>query len=482
MYSCALGKNWAVYNREIGRFCGGKLFPFPYIFNPFSRKILPSCGRVMALPKIVIIGRPNVGKSSLFNRILHRKAAIVADKEGVTRDRLCQKGIFRDKPFFLIDTGGIESSSIPFAKELKIQAEIALKEADSILFVVDGSSGVTLFDERVVEKIRKTKKPIYLVVNKADTPEKEEEMTPVFYALGIEKIFFVSCLHNRNIELLLEEVTQDFLDEVEEEDLIKVALIGRPNVGKSTLLNAFLQQERVIVSEKQGTTRDAVDEIFEKEGKKYLFIDTAGIRKRNKEKEVEEFFSSFQTEKAVERADICLLLLDSSQGITIEEKRIFQKVEEKGKGCILLLNKWDLVKGFQMEHALQGIRRVAPFSSFLPSLFLSAKTGRNVEAVFPLIEKVYTNLTKEVSTSSLNQFLEKQLQRVSPPMIQGKRFKIFYASQTGKKPPQFLVFANKTSLLAGSYRRYLIHQLRKEYDFTGCPLRFHVKGKTKVQN
>ncbi len=446
------------------------LIPFPVEYSLFVEDH-------MTLPKIVIVGRPNVGKSSLFNRILQRKAAIVADKEGVTRDRLCQKGTFRDKPFFLIDTGGLESSEIPFAKELKKQADIALKEADIIFLVVDGTSGITLFDERITDKIRKMKKPIYLIVNKADTTEKEKNMGFLFHSLGIEKTFFVSCLHNRNVELLMEEVTQDFVEEEVDDSRVKVAIVGRPNVGKSTLLNALLQQDRVIVSHEMGTTRDAVDEVFEREGKQYLFIDTAGIRKRNKEKEVEELFSYIQAEKAIERADICLLLLDSKEGMTVEEKRLFQRIEDKGKGCILLFNKWDLIKGFQMEHSLQGIQREAPFAKFLPSLFISAKNKRNIEEIFPLIDTVHANLTKEISTPSLNQFLEKQLQNVSPPMIQGKRFKIFYASQAGKKPPQFIIFANKASLLAGSYKRYLIHQIRKEYDFMGCPIRFYVKGK-----
>ena len=429
-----------------------------------------------APPKIAIVGRPNVGKSSLFNRILKRKAAIVADKEGVTRDRLCQEGTFLGKRFFLIDTGGIEDPNIPFSKELKIQSEVALEQADIILVVVDGTTGVTLYDERVVDKVRRAKKPTYLIVNKADTSDKEEEMKLSFYELGIDPVFFISCLHNRGVESLMETLLSSYEEETAvKDDRIKVAIIGRPNVGKSTLLNTLLGEERSIVSSQQGTTRDAVDQEIEKDGKKYLFIDTAGIRRRKKEKEVEDFFSHIQAFSAIERADLCLLLLDSTKGMTIEEKKLFQKIESSGKGCILLFNKWDLVKGFQMEHCLQEVKRVAPFANFVPALFISAKSGRNVAEIFSQIEQVYANLTRSITTPQLNQFFEKHLGKMSPPMIQGRRFKIFYASQIRKNPPRFVLFVNGVKLLASSYHKYLLRQMRTEFAFSGAPIFFHLK-------
>ncbi len=437
------------------------------------------------LPKIAIVGRPNVGKSALFNRICQKRLSIVDEQEGITRDRLYAKSELFGRPFELIDTGGIDPfGTAPFNQEIKAQALFAVEEADAIIFVVDGQTGPTLLDGDVARILRKSKKPILLAVNKIDTSA-EEGAVHQFLALGIPHILPVSALQGYQIAELLESVL-DKLPDVESEipleepsDVIRVAIIGRPNVGKSTLLNQLLNEERSIVSPIAGTTRDAIDVSLTLNGQKYLLIDTAGIRRKKAEKEVVDKFAAIRTEEAIDRADVCLFVLDSFEGFTTQEKRIASEIESKGKSCILLFNKWDLVKNLQMEHALRGVREEISFLSHCPALFLSAIHQRNLNKIFPIVKKVYDERYRKVTTGQLNKFIEGCLHRCHPPLLNGKRLRIYYMTQTQSAPPKFVVFVNKPTLMTESYRKYLINQFRDVYQFSGSPIFFELRGKAK---
>jgi len=435
--------------------------------------------------KLALVGRPNVGKSALFNRICGRRIAIVDEAVGVTRDRLYTDADFFGHPFEVIDTGGLDAlSSIPFYQEVKIQTEIAIEEADVIVMVVDGQAGVTLLDEVVAKTLLRTKKKIVLAVNKVDDFLQMDFVYP-FYALGISSVVPVSAVQGFQIAELLEAGFEgmQWPDEKEEEDpSIKVAIIGRPNVGKSTLVNHLLEESRCVVSPIAGTTRDSIDTHLEKDGKSFTLIDTAGIRRKRAEHEAVDKFAAVRTERAIGRADICILLMDSNQGITTQEKRIADQIEEAGKSCILLFNKWDLVKGFRMEHCLQGVRMEASFLSYCPALFVSALEGRNLEELFPLILKVYEAGKQRITTGQLNKFIELVFQRYHPPMIQGKRLRVYYMTQIQSSPPRFVMFVNFPELMLETYKKYMINQFREQYDFTGVPLVFDLKGKNQKQD
>jgi GTPase len=432
------------------------------------------------LPKIALVGRPNVGKSALFNRICQQRISIVDDQEGITRDRLYAKADLFGRPFMLIDTGGIDfSGQIPFAELVKRQAELAIEEADAIILVVDGQIGMNLFDEEVAKKLKKSKKPVFLAVNKVDNCGDEQKIAP-FYALGIKEIFGVSAIQGNNIAELLEAALRDIPireEPVLPEGVIKVAIVGRPNVGKSTLLNQILKEDRSIVSPIAGTTRDALDILFEKNVQKYLLIDTAGIRRKKAEKEVVDKFAAIRTEEAIERADVCLLVLDSFEGFTTQEKRIAAEIEAKGKSCILLFNKWDLVQNLRMEHAMRGVREAAPFLAHCPTVFMSALAGRNLEKILPLVNQVYAARFERIGTGALNTFIERCLQKYHPPMIMGKRLRIYYLTQVETNPPRFVLFVNKPDLMLDTYKKYLLNNLREAFPFTGCPLIFELRGK-----
>ncbi len=432
------------------------------------------------LPKIALVGRPNVGKSALFNRICQQRISIVDDQEGITRDRLYAKADLFGRPFMLIDTGGIDfSGKIPFAELVKRQAELAIVEADAIILVVDGKAGMSVYDEEVAKKLKRSNKPLFLAVNKVDDWSDEQKMAP-FYALGIKEIFGVSAIQGNNIAELLEAALKEIPVRVEPplpEGVIKVAIVGRPNVGKSTLLNQILKEDRSIVSPIAGTTRDALDILFEKDGQKYLLIDTAGIRRKKAEKEVVDKFAAIRTEEAIDRADVCLLVLDSFEGFTTQEKRIAAEIEAKGKSCILLFNKWDLVQNVRMEHAMRGIREAAPFLAHCPTVFMSAIVGRNLEKILPLVNQVYAARFERIGTGALNTFVERCLQKYHPPMIMGKRLRIYYLTQVETNPPRFVLFVNKPDLMIETYRKYLINNLREAFPFTGCPLIFELRGK-----
>lgn len=434
------------------------------------------------LIKLAIVGRPNVGKSALFNRICKKKIAIVDEAEGVTRDRLYVDSEFFGTPFQLIDTGGIDArSKAMFNEEIKRQAEIAIEEADSLIMVVDAHAGLTSLDHELANILHRTKKPVCLAVNKVDNL-KDQNLVYQFQSLGIAEKIAVSAAQGWHIAELLEAALKDIPKESATGEAVKgtgLAVVGRANVGKSSLVNYLLDEQRCIVSPIPGTTRDSVDIPFVYEDKVYTLIDTAGIRRKHAEHDVVDKFAAIRTERAIERADICLFMLDAQQGITREEKKIANWIEEEGKGCILLFNKWDLVKGFRMEHCLKGLEDEVPFMKHCPKLFISAKTGRNIDKIFEMIQQVEIESTKRITTHQLNKFIGLCLQKNHPPMIQGKRLRIYYMAQVGIQPPRFVVFVNYPNLMTDSYKKYIYNQFRETYGFHGLPLFIHLKGKQK---
>lgn len=435
-------------------------------------------------PKLAIVGRPNVGKSALFNRISKKKIAIVDEAEGVTRDRLYADADIFGLNFQVIDTGGIHArSKALFNQEIKQQAEIAIEEADSIIMVVDSKTGVTTLDMEVAQILLRTKKPLCLAVNKIDDPS-QNHLLFAFAQLGISKMVAVSASQNWHIAELLETAFDGFSREQLEQKVdptIQLCIVGRPNVGKSSLVNYLLDEDRCIVSPIAGTTRDSIDIPFTYEDQAYNLIDTAGIRRKHAEHEVVDKFATIRTERAIERSNICLLMLDAQQGMTVQEKKIANLIEAAGKGCILLFNKWDLVKGFRMEHCLKGVEEEVPFLKHCPKLFISAKTGRNIEKIFPLVKQVHEDSQKRITTHQLNKFIADSLQKNHPPMIQGKRLRIYYMAQVAVQPPKFILFINYPNLMTETYKKYLYNQFRETYGFTGVPILIHLKGKEKTR-
>lgn len=434
------------------------------------------------LPKIALVGRPNVGKSALFNRLSGKRLSIVDEAEGITRDRLYSEAECFGKSFLLIDTAGVDPhSKLPFNEEVIRQSELAMQEADAIVQVVDAKVGLTALDREVSKRVFKMGKPYVVAVNKVDRRE-DEHLVHLFYQLGAPHFFPISAMEgNQTIELV--EKVFSLLPEqkkaVEEISSggIRVAIAGRANVGKSTLLNQLLGEERSVVSSVAGTTRDSIDASWVVDGKEITLIDTAGIRRKKAEKETVDKFSAIRTKEAIERSDVVLLIFDAYEGLTTQEKRIASQIEEMGKSCILLFNKWDLVHGIRMEHALRGVHEEVPFLKHCPTLFLSAKIGRNLDKLFPLIQSVYHQRFQRITTGQLNHFVEKCIQKVHPPMLTGKRLRIYYMTQIETAPPKFVLFVNKPELMLESYKKYLINEFREKYRFSGCPLFFHLKGK-----
>lgn len=431
--------------------------------------------------KIALVGRPNVGKSALFNRICQKRISIVDEQEGITRDRLYAQAEVFGRSFTLIDTGGIDTSdTMPFNQEIRIQAQIAIAEADAIILVVDGLIGPHPLDEEVAKLLLHSKKPVIVAVNKIDNVNEEVRIHD-FHSLAVRDLIAVSALQGYQIAELLEKALSyvPVQEEIEEVAVggIRVAIVGRPNVGKSTLLNHLLHEERSIVSPIAGTTRDAIDVQIHHQGQDYLLIDTAGIRRKKAEKEVVDKFAAIRTEEAIAKADVCLLVLDSYEGFTTQEKRIASEIESLGKSCILVFNKWDLVKNFRMEHALKGVREEIPFLNHCPTLFISALKERNLDRIFPLIKEVYAERQKRITTGGLNKFIEACLQKYHPPLIIGKRLRIYYMTQVETNPPKFVLFVNNPTLMTENYRKYLINHFRESYGFSGCPLVLELRGK-----
>ncbi len=430
--------------------------------------------------RVALVGRPNVGKSALFNRICGKRLAIVDDEEGTTRDRLYGQADVFGKKIEVIDTGGIDVRDVPYREEIRRQAEIAVEEADAVVMVVDGRAGVMMLDEEVAKVVRG--KNVCLAVNKVDDRAMEDQIHQ-FYRLGIQKMVAVSASQGYQIAELLEKALEgiEIPEEEDGKDTIRVAIVGRPNVGKSTLLNKLVHEDRSVVGEKAGTTRDAIDAEVMEDGVHFTLIDTAGIRKKRAESEAVEKFAAIRTEKAIERADVCVLMLDAQEGLTTHDKRIAGMIEEMGKGCVLVFNKWDLVHGHRMEHCLLALKEEAAFLAHCPTVFISAEQGRNLNKIFPMVKEVRQQQKERIGTGQLNKFLEKAVQQYHPPMIQGKRLRIYYMAQVETQPPTFVLFVNYPKLMLETYKRYLIHKFREIYKFTGNPLVFALKARKREE-
>ena len=431
----------------------------------------------MAKPMVAIIGKPNVGKSTFFNYIVGQRLSIVEDMPGVTRDRVYGEANWRGRNFTLIDTGGIEPESNDIIlSQMKNQANIAINIADVIIFLTDIKQGITAADEEIALMLRKSKKKVVLVCNKADNFGKTSDDIYEFYNLGLGDPHPVSSTNALGIGDVLDAIYEEFppKDENEEDDeIINVAVIGKPNVGKSSLVNKILGEDRVIVSNIAGTTRDAIDSYFENSKGKYNFIDTAGIRKKSKVNESIEKFSVMRSLLAIERADVCLLLIDATEGVTEQDTKIAGEAHEAGKGVIIVINKWDEIEKETgtLENYKKEVYNKLGYLTYAPMLFISAKTGQRVDKLFELINKVAENNSMRVSTSMLNQVINEAIAVVQPPTDKGRRLKILYATQASTKPPTFVIFVNNKELFHFSYERYLVNQIRTNFGLEGTPIR-----------
>lgn len=436
----------------------------------------------MSKPTVAIVGRPNVGKSTFFNYIVGKRISIVQDEPGVTRDRVYADATWKGKTFTLIDTGGIEPESEDIiVSQMRDQANIAIDIADVIIFLTDIKQGVTAADKEISLMLKKSKKPVVLVCNKADNYGKTSDDIYEFYNLGLGDPHPVSSVNAIGIGDVLDAIYEEFpeTEKEDEEETIKVAIIGKPNVGKSSLVNQILGENRVIVSDIAGTTRDAIDSNFENEFGKYVFIDTAGIRRKSKVDEQIEKYSVMRSLLAVERADVCLLMIDANEGVTEQDKKIAGEAHEAGKASIIVINKWDAYE--KDEHSMEKYKKQVyselAYLSYAPIIFISAKTGQRVNKLFELINQVANQNALRVSTAVLNQVLNEAIAIVQPPTDKGKRLKIYYMTQASTKPPTFVVFVNDKKLFHFSYERYLVNQIRKEFTLTGTPVRIMVREK-----
>ena len=437
----------------------------------------------MSKPVVAIVGRPNVGKSTFFNYIVGKRISIVEDTPGVTRDRIYAEANWRGMDFTVIDTGGIEPESEDLiVSQMRNQADIAISMADVIVFVTDFKTGITTADNEIALMLRKSKKPIVLICNKADNFGRTQDDIYEFYNLGLGDPYPVSAKNALGIGDALDaiyELLPKNTDENDESDVIKVALIGKPNVGKSSLVNKILGENRVIVSNIAGTTRDAIDSEFENKYGKYVFIDTAGIRRKSKVTENLERYSVMRTQLAIERSDVCIFMIDAKEGVTEQDAKIAGEAHEAGKGVIIAVNKWDEYEkdNNTVEKYKKEIYNKLSYLSYAPIIFISAKTGQRVDKLYEMINMVASQNALRVSTSVLNQVLNEAIAIVQPPTDKGKRLKIFYMTQASTKPPTFVVFVNDKKLFHFSYERYLINQLRKEFVLTGTPIRMIVREK-----
>jgi len=432
----------------------------------------------MQLPTVALVGRPNVGKSTLFNKIAGERIAIIEDIPGVTRDRLYQETSYLDKHFYLIDTGGIDEAEETFNKEIKIQAEIAIQEADVVIFIVDGKEGLTSNDLVVRDLLRKSKKKVIVAINKIDTKEARENIYD-FYELGFETYIPISSIHNTGFIELMDEVCSGFREQTEKTDdnRLKFSIIGRPNVGKSSLMNALLNEERVVVSNIAGTTRDTVDSTLKYHGEEYILIDTAGMRKKGKVFESVEKYSLLRSLRAIDRSDICLVVINAEEGIKEHDKHIAGYAIERGKGLIFVVNKWDTKKDTTIKEYEKLMRAEFQFATYAPIVFLSALTKKRIHTLMPEVVKVGENIKREIKTSILNEVILDAYQLNIPPSYKGKRLKIYFSSQTGTQPPKFTLRVNNKGLVHFSYERYLENKLRESFDFTGTPITLQFKNR-----
>ncbi len=437
----------------------------------------------MAKPLVAIVGRPNVGKSMLFNKLVGQRLSIVEDTPGVTRDRLYAEAEWCGRTFDLVDTGGIEpGTDNEILAFMRHQAEIAIDNANVIIFVCDIKTGLTASDHEVANMLLRSRKPVVLAVNKMDRIGMEDPDIYEFYNLGLGDPIALSAVHGHGTGDLLDECMKYFPPEEEEEeqdDVIKVAIIGKPNVGKSSLVNKILGEERVIVSNVAGTTRDAVDSYFENEKGKYLLIDTAGMRKKSKVDDRIEKFSVLRATMAIERADVCLIMIDANEGVTEQDTKVAGLAHEAGKACIIVVNKWDSIEKDDktMDRMRNDVRRDLSYMTYAPIVFISALTGQRVDRLFDLINYVNDQASMRITTGMLNSVLADATARVQPPTDKGRRLKIYYMTQVGIKPPHFVIFCNDARLFHFSYQRYLENQIRNTYGLEGTPVRLTIRQK-----
>jgi len=434
----------------------------------------------MRKPVVALVGRPNVGKSTIFNRLIGSRMSVIEDTPGVTRDRIYGTANYKDYSFHLIDTGGIDIAENKFNDEIKGQAELAIDEADVVVFVVDGKEGLTANDFVVKDILMKSGKDVIIAINKADTKEFKEHQYD-FYELGFEQYVPLSGEQKFGIEDLLDEITKDFKEMPEEEDenVINFSIIGRPNVGKSSLVNALLNEDRVIVSDVAGTTRDAVDTPFTYHGEEFVVIDTAGMRKRGKIYENVEKYSLLRSLKAIDRSDVCVIVLNAEEGIIEHDKHIAGYALEAGKAVVIVVNKWDVIedKDKMMKEFTKDIRNNFQFMPYAPIVYLSALTKKRIHTLMPMIIKAYENACREVKTSLLNDVIMDAYSLNLPPTYKNRRMKIYFSSQVGIKPPTFNIQVNSKGLLHFSYERYLENKIRENFDFEGTPIVLHFKNK-----
>lgn len=435
-----------------------------------------------AKPIVAIVGRPNVGKSTLFNKLAGKRISIVEDTPGVTRDRVYAESEWVNKPFTMIDTGGIEpESSDIIVKQMRRQAQLAIEMADVILFIVDGKEGMTAADSEVAGMLRKSKKPVVLAVNKIDNLKDEDNMYE-FYNLGIGDPITISASQGLGLGDMLDEVVKHF-DQVEtdeeEDEIVNIALIGKPNVGKSSLINKLLGEERVIVSNVPGTTRDSIDSFLETEQGKFNLIDTAGLRRKSKVKEEIERYSVIRTYAAIERADVCILMIDANEGITEQDEKIVGYAHEMHKAIFVIVNKWDLIEKDDktMKNYELDLKSKLKFLSYSPFLFISALTGQRVHKVLEMAKMCYDNYSKRIGTGVLNEVINRAVLMKEPPVVGIKRLKIYYATQVATKAPTFVFFINDYNCVHFSYGRYLENQLREAFDFTGTGIKIEYRQK-----
>ena len=438
----------------------------------------------MAKPLVAIVGRPNVGKSMLFNKLTGQRTSIVEDTPGVTRDRIYGTCEWCGRTFSLVDTGGIEpGTDSDMLKFMRRQAEIGIELADAIIMVTDVRSGVTAADQDVATMLRRSGKPVALAVNKCDSIGLVNPDAFEFYSLGIGDLFETSAVHGHGTGDLLDWVLANIPEddgEEEDSDVIKVAIVGKPNVGKSSLLNRILGEERVIVSNVAGTTRDAIDSYFENETGKYCFIDTAGMRRKSKVDDAIEKYSNMRSIRAIDRADVCLILIDANDGVTEQDTKIAGLVHEAGKAAVIVVNKWDAVENKEtntMRDMEAQVRNGLSYMLYAPVLFLSALTGARVDKLFQVIQDVHAQNTMRITTGALNSVLADATARVQPPTDKGRRLKIYYMTQASSKPPHFVIFCNDARLFHFSYQRYLENQIREVFGLQGTPIRITIRQK-----